>query len=145
MLPPGGGLLPPVPFLQPHELVVVAVGGVGGVEFGGERFGAGQVFARRFGEAVEDVGGEGAGFGRLVRVRSLAEVVLVLGQRPIFEGAGGAGDAFEAAAFGDQGEQAELEREAFGDGLGAGGLAGLVVDDRQRAVGVDVDAVDLAV
>ena len=60
-------------------------------------------------------------------------------------GFGFAADVGEAAGAGNQPEQPELEREAGIHRFLRRRLAGLVIDDRQPAVGQAVDAVGLAV
>ena len=75
----------------------------------------------------------------------LPNCVAVLGQRPIFDALRVRRRRPGSRRAGNQPEQPELEREAGIDRFLRRRLAGLVVDDRQPAVGQPVDAVGFAV
>src|SRR5688500_2757908 len=55
-----------VPFLEPHQLVIVAVGRVCGMQLGDERLGAGEIFARRLAKARQHFAEERSRIERLV-------------------------------------------------------------------------------
>ena len=100
---------------------------------------------RRIGECAIGKVEEFPRFHLLVRTHAFPEPAAVANQRPIFEDFGVAADALEPSSAADQAEQAELQREAGLDRFLRRRLAGLVVDDREPAVGKAVDPVDPAV
>ena len=129
-----------VPFFQPHQLVIVAIGRVSRVELGGERLVAGQPFARRVGEMVAAWARNRPAASPCPGDISACRTCRVLRQRPIFERLGSPvmpskPPARRSGRAGRAGARSPVDR------LLRGRLAGLVVDDRQAAVGEPVDAV----
>ena len=73
-----------VPFFEPHQLIVIAVGRVSRIELGGERLVSRQPFASRVAKMRLGMGEEIGRAHVLVGADALSELVAVLGQRPIF-------------------------------------------------------------
>ena len=122
-----------VPFFQPHQLIVIAIGRVGRIELRGERLAAGQPARRRFGEGAErEVENSPPAMSLSARTH-LPKVPRSRISDQYSKISGSPLHAVESAGAADQPEQAQLERKTLFDRLARWRLAGLVIDDGKAA------------
>ncbi|PAV93050.1 hypothetical protein WR25_02901 [Diploscapter pachys] len=139
--------VPAIPFVPAHQLVIFGIRRIFRHQLRSERRIAGQPRAGSVDEIADRDRGE---FGRddlvalalgIHRRLDIAELILLLAERPIFEAARLALHLLKAAPLRDRAEQPELQAIPRAHRGGGGRLASLVIHDRERAVRQPIDAV----